>query len=488
MNGPVRHVALTVFAVFAVMILMLTWIQAVDADRYRDDPRNLRTVAARAGSERGVIISADGVVIAESVADPEDPRAFRRFYPEGSLYAHTVGYDSLLFGDTGLEESRAAELTSDRDATLSGVMSALFGDDLRPRGLRLTLDHELQSVANEALGDQRGVVIALDPTTGETLAMVSKPDFDPNLLQGPGAGAYGDDLDADPARPLLNRGIRETYAPGSAFKVITTTAGLETGVAGPGTLYPNPRELSLPGSTATIRNFDRRTCGTSDAVSLAVAFARSCNTTFAALGMEVGPGPLVDAAEGYGFGLEIPFELGGVASFIPSVEALGDDLPAVAQSAIGQRDVRATPLQMALAAAAVANGGEVIEPYVVSEVFASDGDVEWIAEPIVWRRAMSPATAGALAELMEQAVASGTGSRAAVPGVRIAGKTGTAEVPNSPPHAWFVGYGPVDPEPGERQVVVVVVVESGGNVGEDATGGRLAAPIAQRVLSTFFGL
>jgi peptidoglycan glycosyltransferase len=488
MNGPVRHVALTVFAVFAVMILMLTWIQAVDADRYRDDPRNLRTVAARAGSERGVIISADGVVLAESVADPDDPRAFRRFYPEGALYAHTVGFDSLLFGDTALEGSRASELTSDRDATLSGVMSAIFGDDLRPRGLRLTLDHELQSAAHEALGDQRGVVIALDPQTGAILAMVSKPDFDPNLLQGPAAGAYGDALDGDPTQPLLNRGIRETYPPGSAFKVITTTAGLETGLAGPGTLFPNPSELSLPGSTATIRNFDRRTCGPSEAVSLAVAFARSCNTTFGALGMEVGPGPLVDSAEGYGFGLEIPFELGGTASFIPSVDEFGDDLPAVAQSAIGQRDVRATPLQMALAAAAVANGGEIMEPYVVSEIFASDGTVEWTAEPVTWRRAMSPATADALSELMEQVVASGTGSRAAVPGVRIAGKTGTAEVPGSPPHAWFVGYGPVDPEPDERQIAVVVVVESGGNAGEDATGGRVAAPIAQQVLNTFFGV
>jgi peptidoglycan glycosyltransferase len=488
MNGPVRHVALTIFGVFAVMIVMLTWIQAVDADRYREDPRNLRTVAARAGNERGVIISADDVVLAASVADPDDPRAFRRFYPEGSLYAHTVGYDSLLFGDTGLEDSRAAELSSNRDATLSGVMSAMFGDDLRPRGLRLTLNHALQSVAHEALGDQRGVVIALDPQTGEVLALVSKPDFDPNLLQGPEAAGYGDDLDAEPAQPLLNRGIRQTYPPGSAFKVITTAAGLETGLAGPGTLFPNPRQLTLPGSTATIRNFDRRACGPSETVSLEVAFARSCNTIFGALGMELGAGPLVDSAEGYGFGLEVPFELGGTASFIPSVEAFGDDLPAVAQSAIGQRDVRATPMQMALAASAVANGGQIMEPYLVSEVFASDGEVEWVAEPVVWRRATSPATAATLAQLMEQSVASGTGSRAAVPGVRIAGKTGTAEVPGSPPHAWFVGYGPVDPEPDERQIVVVVIVESGGNAGEDATGGRVAAPIAQQVLTTFFGV
>lgn len=488
MNGPVRHVALAVFVVFGVMILMLTWVQAVDADRYRDDPRNLRTIAARAGTERGVIISADDVVLAESVADPDDPRAFRRLYPEGTLYAHTVGYDTLLFGSSGLERTRAAELTSDRDATLSGVINAVLGDDLRPRGLRLTLDHQLQVVANEALGDQRGAVIAIDPQTGEVLAMVSKPDFNPNLLVGAGAGTFGEDLDADPARPLLNRGTGETYPPGSAFKVMTATAGLETGLASPGTLFANPRRLELPGSTATIRNFDRQRCGSGETVSLENAFARSCNTVFGALGMELGAGPLVDSAEGYGFGLGIPFELGGIASFIPSVEQLGSDLPVIAQSAIGQRDVRATPMQMALAAAAVANGGEIMEPQLVAEVFAADGEVEWNAEPVVWRRAMSPATADSLSGLMEQAVASGTGSRAAVPGVRIAGKTGTAEVPGSPPHAWFVGYGPVDPEPDERQIALVVIVESGGSVGEDATGGRVAAPIARELFTRFFGV
>jgi len=320
------------------------------------------------------------------------------------------------------------------------------------------------------------------------LAMVSRPSFDPNLLLGATAGPTGDALDSDPQRPLLNRGTSERYAPGSVFKIITATAGLETGIVGPGTRFPNPRELELPGSTATIRNFDRRRCGAGDTVSLAEGFTRSCNTTFGALGMNLGAGPLVDTAEGYGFGLVPPFELGGIASFIPSVANFGDDLPAVAQSSIGQRDVRATPLQIALAAAAVANGGQIMEPQIVSQVFASHGEVEWAAEPVIWRRAMSPATSAVLAELMEKVITSGTGSRAAVPGVRIAGKTGTAEVPGSPPHVWFVGYGPVEPEPDERQIVVVVMIESGGDVGEDATGGRVAAPIAQQVLARFFGV
>ena len=488
MNSPIRHAAFAVLGAFLVMVGMVTWIQAVDADRYRNDPRNVRTLADRADSDRGTIITSDGVVVAESIPDPNDPRAFRRHYPEGSLYAHTVGYESFLFGASGVEKTHAADLTSDRDTTLSGILDALVGDDLSARGVRLTLDHELQTIADQALGDQRGVVIALDPQTGEVLALVSKPDFDPNALVGSSASLGGDSLDADPAQPLLNRAIATTYPPGSVFKIVTATGGFETGIAGPDTIFPNPRALALPGSTATIRNIDRRTCGNGETVVLEDAFTRSCNTTFAKLGMDLGAGPLVDAAEGYGFGLEPPFDLRVIPSVIPSVEEFGDDLPAVAQSAIGQRDVRATPLQIALIGAAVANEGQIMSPYLVAEVFNSDGKVESASEPAVWRRAMSPATAAVLEELMERVVTSGTGSRAAVPGVRIAGKTGTAEVPNAPPHAWFVGYGPVDPEPGERQLVVVVVVESGGNAGEDATGGRVAAPIAQQVLAQFFGV
>ena len=488
MNGPVRQVAFVLLGVFAVLLAGVTWVQAVDADRYRNDPRNLRVVASRTGSERGPILTADGVVVAESVADPDDPLAFRRSYPYGDLYAHTVGHDTLLFGARGLEQTRSGEITSERDTTVSGVLNALLGESSDPNGLRLTIDHRLQTAAAEALGDQTGAVVALDPASGEVLAMVSKPGYEPNSLLGAGAGPAGNELDEDPRRPLLNRAIAETYPPGSVFKIITATGGFETGTAGPSTRYPNPRELELPGSTATIRNIDRRTCGPGRTVSLEDAFIRSCNTSFAALGMDMGAAPLVDAAEGYGFGLEPPFELGGLSSFIPAVDEFDDDLPAVAQSAIGQRDVRATPMQMALTAAAVANGGEIMEPYVVAEVVEPDGSPASVTEPVVWRRAMSPATADVLEDLMERVVISGTGSRAAVPGVRIAGKTGTAEVPDAPPHAWFVGYGPVDPEPDERQIVVAVLVESGGDVGEDATGGRVAAPIARRVLSTFFGV
>jgi peptidoglycan glycosyltransferase len=478
--------ATAIFVVFALLAGAVTYQQLIVGPDYRDDPRNARLLAGRAGRERGTIITGDGVVVATSVADPDDPRVFRRIYPEEGLYAHVVGYATQLFGATGLESAWADQLVTDRDATISGVINAMMGDDLRPRGLRLTIDHGLQETAATALGDQRGAVVAMDPATGAILALVSNPTFDPNRLLGTGAGPFGAQLDEDPAQPLLNRAVAETYAPGSTFKIVTATAALETGEAGPGTSYPDPVELELPGSTATIRNFSRDVCNDGDSVTLAEAFRRSCNTTFAQIGIQVDALPLVSAAESYGFNLEIPLDLRVVPSSIPGVATFADDLPGVAQTAIGQRDVRATPLQMALIGAAVANGGEIMEPYLVAEVFNADAEIQSEAEPAVWRRAMSPATAAVLAEMMEDVVANGTGRNAAVEGVRIAGKTGTAQVPDSNPHAWFVGYGAVGAD--EQQMVVAVVVESGGDAGVDATGGSVAAPIARAMFEEFFGL
>ena len=384
-----------------------------------------------------------------------------------------------------MEESQAAVLVSDRDSTISGVINALLGGDLRPGGLRLTIDHRLQTAAIAAMGDQRGAIVAIDPTTGVILALVSTPGFDPNELLGTSPLA-GDDLAASAEQPLLNRAIAMSYPPGSTFKIVTTTAALESGAAGPGTTYPNPVELTLPGSTSTIRNFDRRRCGSSATISLAEAFAVSCNTTFGMIGLELDPGDLVDAAGSFGFGLDVPFEFETLISVMPPASSFADDAPALAQSAIGQRDVRATPLQMALVAAGVANSGWIMSPYLISEEFNSDGVVTASTSPVGWQRAMSPSTADVLADLMERVVTSGTGSRAAVPGIRIAGKTGTAEVPDEAPHAWFVGFGPVGARPGTPQIAIAVLVESGGDLGDNGTGGTVAAPIAQEVLLAFF--
>lgn len=488
MNRPIRFLASASFSLFAVLVAAVTYHQVIVGPDYRDDPRNVRVATSQTGRERGIIITADGVAVAESVADPSDPLVFRRTYPEAALYSHTVGYTTLLFGSQGIEATHSSDLVSDRDATISGVLSAVFGGDVRPRGLRLTLEHELQTVARDALGDQRGAVVALDPSTGAILAMVSTPGFDPNTLTGTEAGPAGAALEDDSSQPLLNRVTAKAYPPGSTFKVITTAAALEAGVASAGTPFPNPVELELPGSTATISNFDGRACGSGSEVPLSQAFTSSCNTIFGMIGMSVGADQLVGTTESFGFNTEVPIEIRSIESTIPDASAFEFDVPALAQSAIGQRDVLATPLQMALTAAAVANNGEVMVPYLVQEIFNSEAIVEESTEPTVWLRAISPATSTTLTGLMEGVVTSGTGRRASVPGIRIAGKTGTAEVPDEAPHAWFIGFGPVEPEPGDPQIAIAVLVESGGDAGEAATGGTVAAPIAQQVFAEFFGI
>jgi penicillin-binding protein A len=485
MNAPLRRMAWAIIIGFAVLVAATVWIQAVAGPGYRDDPRNPRLVAWRVGRERGAIVTADAAVVARSDPNPLDKQTFTRVYPDNELNAHTVGYVSVLFGSRGLERTREADLVSHRDSTISGLLNAVLGGDPRPRGLRLTIDEELQRTAVEALDGERGSIIALDPTTGAVLASVSTPGFDPNVLVGPGAGSAGKQLDEDPAQPLLHRTIGTTYPPGSSFKIITAAAALETGVAGPATEFDDPEELELPGSTATIHNYDDGVCVDGDTVSLAEAFVLSCNTTFAALGMAVGGEALSETAEAFGFNQEIPYDLPVLTSTFPEPLDFANDPPATAQNALGQRDVRATPMQMGIVAAAIANEGNIMVPYVVADVFKHDGSIESTTEPELWRRAVSPATAAVLTDLMEQAVISGTGRNAAVPGIRVAGKTGTAQVTGAAPDVWFVGFAPVDPEPGERQIAVAIILEDGGPAGETASGGSIAAPIAATLFEKY---
>jgi peptidoglycan glycosyltransferase len=483
MNAPLRRTAIALLMAFAVLIGATVWIQAIEGPAYRDDPRNPRLTAWRVGRERGAIIAADGTALARSDPNPQDPQTFARVYPQDEAYAHTVGFVSVLFGARGLEETRTSDLVSQRTSTISGVLNAVLGGDPRPRGLRLTIDHDLQRAAVDALEGLQGSIIALDPSTGAVLASASTPGFDPNTLVGADAAPAGRDLEDDPDEPLLNRAIATTYPPGSTFKIVTTAAALETGIAGPTTEFADPVELELPGSTATIKNADGDTCTGGSTVTLEDGFVRSCNTTFAALGMEVGADALAETAEAFGFNSVIPYDLDVLASAFPSP---GDGDPAAtAQNAIGQRDVRSTPMQMALVAAAVANEGNIMVPYVVADVFKHDGTIESSTQPSIWRRAISPASAAVLSDLMEKVVISGTGRNAAVPGVRVAGKTGTAEVTGAAPYVWFVGFAPVDPEPGERQIALAVVLERGGSAGENASGGSVAAPIASRLFETY---
>lgn len=474
MNGPIRRVAIAVFVGFFLLILNVTYIQALATSKYRDNPLNPRVASSLSGKERGVIITADGTVVAQSMPVAGSSARFTREYPEGPVYAHVVGYTSLLFGDAGLERAFAADLRSKRDLTVSDVISALMGNDLRPHGLQLTIDAGLQQAAFDALGDRRGAIVALDPSTGAVLAMVSKPSFDPSSMLTDDAAARRSLLLDDPQEPLANRAIARTYPPASTFKVIVAAGAIEQGVAGPETEFPDPTELPLRGTTSVIRNYDRGPCMDGTQVTLSTAFRRSCNTIFAMLGIQLGADELAATAESFEFNTEVPFELAVQPSVFPPPQGL--DEPALAQSSIGQRDVRATPLEMAMVASAIANNGLIMEPHVVSRTFDADGQTVSETSTRVLSRAVSPAIASIVAQMMERVVASGTGTRATVPNVRVAGKTGTAETETGSPDVWFISFAPVD----APTIALSALIE---DAGENATGGSVAAPIAQEILS-----
>ena len=481
MNRPLRRVALACMVLFALLLGQANWVQVVKAKQYRNDPRNQRVLLRSYDRERGAIVVGTGssrTTVARSVAT-KDALKYLRTYPGSAAYAPVTGFASLVYGYTGIERLEDEVLSGEDERLLVRRLSDyVTGRKVAGGSVVLTLDPKAQRAAYEGLAGKVGAVVALDPRTGAVLAMATSPSYDPSVLSShdPTAirHAYERLLD-DPKDPLANRAVERTYPPGSTFKLITTAAALAAGYT-PDRRIPSPRVLDLPGTTANLRNFGGESCGDGRTTTLADALRISCNTAYGGLGMALGADRLRAQAEAFGFGptgLRLPQRVAG--SVFP------DELTKaqVAQSAIGQYDVRVTPLQMALVAAAIANGGEMMRPYLVQQVLAPDLSPLALAAPEMLRRAVSSGIAQQLTAMMERVVTRGTGTRARIPGVRVAGKTGTAQHQvGQPPHAWFVGFAPAN----DPQVAVAVLIEDGGNLGSDATGGRLAAPIARAVM------
>ncbi len=462
MNGPIRRAALVLLAAFLALAATATYWQVFAADRLRDDPRNDRALLARTGRQRGSISSSEGLILAHSVREPDESRRFRRRYPQDDLYAHTVGFSSL-FGDYGLEESYAGQLASGRDFTVSGALNALLGQDTRARSLQLTLHHGLTRAAASALGGRTGAAAALDPRTGAVLALASSPRFDANAVVGPGADAAWGELSADPARPLVNRATGATYPPGSVFTVLAAALALERETARPDSLLP---ARSPPGGEAECGPAER------NLITLEEAFIWSCDETLAQLAADAGGEALAETAERFGFNRPLPLDI----PLLPSTLPAAGDPAATAQTALGQRGVRATALQMALVAAATANEGKLMEPQLVARIFDAGGEIAFQFAPRVFSEPLRLDSALALTAMMERAVARGGGVRARIPGVRVAGKTGTASAPDGGPVSWFIGFAPAD----YPEIAVAVVVEAGGE--EGSPGGSAAAPIAAQLM------
>jgi peptidoglycan glycosyltransferase len=477
MNGPIRRVAAGIFLCLSALLVGVTWYQVVRADELRDDPRNPRPALAERGKERGLIVTIDGTVLARSVEDPEDPRSFVREYPEGEAFAHLVGYSSFLIGNSGLEGAYSSELRSRRDLTISDLVAALLGRDLRPKSIEVTVDADLQRAAQAILGANKGAIVALDPATGAVLASVSNPSFDPELLLGNNAADEWDQLLADPGEPVRDRATRELYAPGSTFKTVVAAAALDTGAAGPGTTFDDPVQFQLPGSSATISNASGGACNDGRSATMLQAVVRSCNTIFAQLAIELGAVDIGITAQALGFNQDVAYEW-EVPEAVWNTADLANDAAALGQSGIGERDVRATPLHMAMVAAAVANDGVAVSPFAVRRTFDADGTT--VEETAVQElgRAMTLDTAATLTQMMERVVTEGTGRQAAVPGVRVAGKTGTATGSSELPNPWFIGFAPVD----DPTIAIAVFIEGSAVSGESASGGSVAAPMASELI------
>ncbi|WP_405712469.1 penicillin-binding transpeptidase domain-containing protein [Streptomyces xanthophaeus] len=471
-------------AYFCVLLLVallvnIARVQVWESAAYGANPANKRPMVERYAEPRGDIL-VDGRPVTGS-RDSRQLLRYERTYADGPLYAPVTGFSSQTYGTSFVERAE--------DAVLSGTDPGLSAFPLwydlargRPGGgnAATTIRAALQRAAYAGLAGKRGAVAAVEPATGKILALVSSPSYDPSVLSGTGAGVEGawTRLNADPAKPMLNRALRETYPPGSTFKIVTAAAALDSGVVtdvDAPTETPDP--YPLPGTSTLLPN---AATGCQDA-SMAEAVQWSCNTVMAKIGVRVGLRGMVEAAERFGFndeGLRVP---SWVSRSNFDTDMSQDQL---ALSSIGQFNTKATPLQMAMVAAAVAGGGEVKTPYLVDRTTQDDGDPVRRADQRSLGRAMNPATAHRLQELMVKVVEDGTGKNAAIPGAVVGGKTGTAQhgVGNAgTPYAWFISWARAR-DAAVPAVAVAVVVEDASAVRGDISGNGAAAPIARAVM------
>ncbi len=474
MNAPIRRVAVAVLVLFGLLFVNLNYVQVVQADKLRRNEGNQRLLLQTYERQRGSIV-VDGKAIATSTAT-NDKLKYLRQYPGGALYGPVTGYYSLVYGSSAIERAEDSLLSGEDDRLFVRRVSDLVtGREPRGGHVVLTLNPAGQATATRLLGRNRGSIVAIDPRTGAILAMVTSPSFDPNPLSTHDPKAIKvawDRINAAPGKPLVNRAINETYPIGSTMKVIISAVALQNGYT-PSTMIPAPRTYTPPQTTRPLPNYDGTTCSGSGQQSLLDALRVSCNTAFAQLGVKLGADKIKDQASKFGVGdgsLTVPMRV--------SKSEVGDldDPPKLAQSSIGQRDVRFTPLQNAMIAAAVANGGVLHRPNLIKEIQAPDFITTLDRpEPEVMSRPMPPQVAAALQTMMRAVVDDGTGTNARIPGYVVGGKTGTAQNAG-PDHGWFIGF--AGPPNDTAPVAIAVVLENAGR-----GGSRNASTIAGQVMA-----
>jgi penicillin-binding protein A len=484
MTKELRRLSLLVLAMFLLLFGSTTWIQVISADSLAGDPHNRRTLYDSFQVQRGSII-VDGSAIASSVP-ADDVYAWQRVYTDPAMWAPVTGYFNPALGSaTGIEQAMNQELSgTDNTQFLSRIDEIVSGQPREGANVVLTLDATVQKAAYDALGGLQGAVIAIEPKTGRVLAMVTSPSYDTNALavHDPAAvNATYDQLTANVSHPLYNRAIAgDMNPPGSTFKLITASAALASGKYTPQSTLPNPAAYQLPQSSSYVHNSWGGTCGSGDTVTIADAIRLSCNIPMAELAVQLGDSAIRAEAEKYGFNKSLSIPLDSEASVYPP----GLDDPQTALSGFGQGQVRATPLQMAMVSAGLANGGMVMNPRMVDRVIGADLSVQQSFGDTEFGRALDQGLAAQITQMMVSSVSDGAASNARIDGVQVAGKTGTAENGSNDPYTlWFTGFAPAD----DPRVAVAVVVENGGGQGQSGSGNDIAAPIAKKVMEAVLG-
>ena len=476
MNAPLRRVAISVLVLFTLLILNVNYIQVVRADKLRADPGNTRVLAEEYGRARGSVV-VGGTEVARSVPT-KDQLTYLRQYPQGPVFAPVTGSYSLVYGNTGLEKAENEVLSgADPRLFVRRIADLFTGRDPSGGDVVLTLDAKTQQTAMTALGNRTGAVVALDPSTGKILALASTPTYDPNQLSShdtKSIRSYAAQLAQQNPDPTRNQAISERHSPGSVFKVIVSAAALSTGNYTPQTAIPAPNALTLPGTSTQLHNYNGESCNGGGDQPLIDALTISCNTAFAQLGITLGEQKVRDMAKAFGIDdsrFTTPLKV--AASTMGQIQ----DQAQLGVASIGQQNVQITPLQGAMIAAAVADGGKLMRPYLVDQVRAPDLTVIDQTDPSVMSRPISADVAGQLTAMMTSVVQKGTGKKAAIPGIQVAGKTGTAQTdPENNDNSWFVGFAPAD----HPKIAIAVFIEHGGK-----TGGDVSAPIAKQVMQAY---
>ena len=479
MNRQIAQLFGLVTILFGVLVVFTSRWTVFEAEGLEDNQANRRPLLQEQRIPRGRILASDNrTVLARSVPHGRgEDRVYTRVYPERGLFAHPVGYSFLLNGRRALERSRNDALTGEEDEFQS-ILTGLEDRTRKGFDVVTNLDVDAQRTAYAALAGQKGAVVAIEPRTGKVRVMASEPDYDPNLVPED-IGA----LNQDPNKPVLNRTTQEAYPPGSTFKVVTATAALDTGAVTPETVIDGSSPLEVSG--VPLENFGGTDFGP---ITVTDALTNSVNTVFAQIGEQVGRSTLVEYMKRYGFyedpKLDFPDDemiASGIRKANGELVEDGFDLGRVAIGQGGpEGEVRATPLQMAEVAATIANGGRLMKPRLTDRILRDDGRVKERITPDLQAEVMKESTAKELTEMMGRVVEEGTGTQAALAGIQVAGKSGTAEVGANREFTqpWFIAFAPID----DPQMAVAVTLER-----TQGQGGTVAAPIARQVLESLLG-